>query len=147
MYFVLRRIKNQTTGGSINVQNSTGFDVQDDTLKVNSLTIQGYRANAYASFLHNQLNGNLTLADDASYTGGYYTEIHQNHITGNTSITINGTNTLYEANGANNANTFIGNTVFNLNSGASAYISNQDKSNYNGNLTILRTVDRLYKSL
>jgi hypothetical protein len=138
--FVLRRIKNQTTGGSINVQNSTGFDVQDDTLKVNSLTIQGYRANAYASFLHNQLNGNLTLADDASYTGGYYTEIHQNHITGNTSITINGTNTLYEANGANNANTFIGNTVFNLNSGASAYISNQDKSNYNGNLTILRTV-------
>ncbi|HQW47448.1 MAG TPA: hypothetical protein PLZ98_10245, partial [Chitinophagaceae bacterium] len=138
--FVLRRFKNQTNGGSIYVQNSRAFDIQDDTLNVSSMTFQGYGPYGYALFLHNKLIGNLSIEDDANFGSGYNTSINDNHITGNTTVTIHGSNALYEASNANEANTFIGNTVFNLNSGASAYISHLDKSMFNGNLSILRTV-------
>ncbi|MBK9300120.1 MAG: hypothetical protein IPN14_05820 [Bacteroidetes bacterium] len=138
--FVLRRFKNQTNGGSIYVQNSRAFDIQDDTLNVSSMTFQGYGPYGYALFLHNKLIGNLSIEDDANFGSGYNTSINDNHITGNTTVTIHGSNALYEASNANEANSYIGNTVFNLNSGAPAYISHLDKSMFNGNLSILRTV-------
>lgn len=138
--FSLRRFKNLTLGGNIQVQNSQGFDVQDDTLKLMSLSIQGYRANSYAYFHRNKIEGNVTLEDDVSYAGGYNTTIEKNQIDGNATFTVNGSNNFYEASGAGNANVFNGNSIFNLNSGASAYISYEDKTTFNGNLSIIRTV-------
>lgn len=138
--FVLRRFKNLINGGLINVQNSRSFDVQDDTLKVSSMTLQGYGPIGYANFLNNKLTGNLTIEDNVNFGSGFHTAINNNHITGNTIVTINGSNTLYEASNANDANTYNGNTVFNLHSGATAFISHADKSDFNGNLSIIRTV-------
>ena len=49
-FFEMHRLINQTNGGSINVQNSAGFDVMNDTLIVNALSLTGYRGSAYSYF-------------------------------------------------------------------------------------------------
>lgn len=138
--FSLVRIKNQTNGGSVNVQNSNAPTIQNDSVKVNTLSIQGYKGNGYTTIYNNKIEGVSQIADDVTYGGGYNTEVRNNTFNGPTTFTINGTNTFYDANGGvGSANTYNGNTWINCQSTAQAYISQTDKSIFNGNLTILRT--------
>ncbi len=138
-FFEMYRLINQTGGGSINVQNSAGFNLSKDTLIVSSLSITGYRSGAYAYLLDNVITGNVTTADDASYTGGYVTYIRNNVITGNTSFSNNGTNQFYDADAVNSGNNYIGNVTYN-GAGGSLYIAYADALQCSGNLTINRTV-------
>ena len=138
--FVMSRLKNLTTGGTINVQNSLAFTIQNDSLKIASLTVQGYEGNAFASLIENMIEGNVTIEDDIAYSSGYDTRIYNNFITGTSTFTQKGSNTFYEAYIASGANVFTGNTVFNLNSSGSLYLCHLDNSTFNGNLTINRTV-------
>ncbi len=137
--FSMLRIKNLTTGGAINVQNPLGFNLQNDSLKVTSLAIQGYRGSNYGYLLSNKVDGNVTLADDISYGSGYYTDLRNNLITGNSSFTINGSNYFYESNGTGTGSTYNGNTVYTMNGSGYLYLHQGDKSTYNGNMTINRT--------
>ena len=138
--FDMYNIKNQTTGGTINIQNSQGMYLQKDTLKVAALNITGYRGSAFAYLFNNFITGNVTFADDATYSSGWATSFRNNLFTGTTSITINGTNTFNEAETAASGNRYIGNTTFNINSSALVYLSHVDTSQFDGNLTINRTV-------
>ncbi|MBK8683837.1 MAG: hypothetical protein IPN26_02005 [Bacteroidetes bacterium] len=138
--FTMFRMKNATTGGTINIQNSIAPNIQNDTLKVTTFTMQGYEGNAYAYFLSNKLDGNIIIEDDIAYSTGYETYFRLNTITGNTTVTIKGSSPFYEAQSAGQANTFNGNTVINMQGVAPLYLSHGSKSTYNGNLTVNRTV-------
>ena len=138
--FAIFRLINQTTGGTINIQNTTGFNIQRDTLKVISFSVTGYTGNAYGYFLNNAITGNVTIADDATYITGYATYIRNNTITGTSSFTKNGTNDLYEADGASNGNTYNGNTSFTATNSGSLQVSYGSASNFTGNLTVNRTI-------
>jgi hypothetical protein len=138
--FSLEHIKNLTTGGNINVLNSLAFNMQNDTLKVTSLTVQGYRGNAYAYLISNKIEGNVNTEDDISFGSGYHTEVRNNTITGNSVFTVKGSNTFFEAFTVAQPNVFNGNTTFNLNSTGTLYACHSVASTFNGNLTINRTV-------
>ena len=88
---------------------------------------------------NNLVTGNWTIADDLSYTGCYYTVIYNNVITGTSSFTNNGTNTLFESNGGGTANTYNGNTSFTAPNSGPLSVSNGSASTFNGNLTVNRT--------
>ncbi|HNF71322.1 MAG TPA: hypothetical protein PLP34_02845, partial [Chitinophagaceae bacterium] len=137
--FWMYRMKNLTNGGSINVLNPLAFEVKNDTLKVNSLSITGYRGSAYTYLYSNSILGNVTISDDASYSGGHTTTINNNAITGNTSFTISGLNSFYECGVAGSGNTYNGTTSFTINGGSAVFFSYAASSMYNGNLTINRT--------
>ncbi len=136
--FDMYNITNQTTGGTVNIQNSRGVFLQKDTLKVASLSVTGYRGAAYGYVFNNSITGNITFADDATYGGGYATYFKNNLFTGATSISNNGTNTLFDADAANTGNHYIGNTTFNC-GGGTVLISHADTSRFDGNLSIIRT--------
>ncbi len=147
--FTMTRIKNQTTGGTINVQNPLPPNFFNDSIQVASLIVQGYRGNQYADIVSNKIEGNVTLEDHISYGSVYDTRLFGNEINGNFTFTLNGTNPINEATSANTSNVFNGNTVFNLNGTGSLYLSHIDTSTFNGNLTINRTVagyTRLFNS-
>ncbi len=137
--FTLQRLINQTAGGSINIQNTTGFDIQKDTLKVVSLSVTGFKTGQYGYLLNNVITGNVTIADDVSYTGGFYTQIRNNIITGTSSFANNGTNVLYASDVPNSSNTYNGNSSFTATNSGALSVSNGSTSNFNGNLTVNRT--------
>ena len=130
---------NQVSGGLINVQNTIGFEVISDTMLVNSLSITGYRGGNYARFLNNRISGNLTISDDASYSGGYDTKISHNEIGGISTFTNNGTNVFFEASETNTQNVFSGNVSYSATNVGALNIGNQEKSTYGGNVSISRT--------
>ena len=137
-YFEMRRLINQATGGTINVQNSQGFYLDGDTLKVTTLSITGYRSSQYGDLWNNSITGNVTLADDASYTSNYITRIRSNAITGNTSFSINGTNQFFDADIPGTGNKYIGNVAYNA-AGGPVYIAYSAPLQCSGNLAINRT--------
>ena len=137
--FELIRLINQTAGGSINVQNSRGFALLNDTLIVSSLSITGYRGAEYGYLHNNDITGNVTIADDATHTSGYHTYIRANEITGTASFTNNSTTNIYEADVSISGNHYTGNVNFTANGTGSLYISQDDTSRYDGNLIINRT--------
>jgi len=117
--FALDDVTNQTGGGNIEVLNSQGANVKNDTLIVNVFTITGYR-NGFAEFFNNQITGNVTLADDASNSGSFFTDVRNNIITGTSSFTNNGSSTLFDAynSGSNNfSNKYFGNVTYTRNNG------------------------------
>ncbi len=117
--FALDDVKNQTAGGSIEVLNSQGANIKNDTLFVNAFTITGYR-NGFAEFFNNQITGNVTLADDASNSGSFITDMRNNIITGTSSFTNNGSSVLFDAynSGSNNfSNKYFGNVTYTRNNG------------------------------
>lgn len=138
--FIMRRLKNLTTGGIINVQGSKGFTVQYDTLLVSSFSLLSYSGAAYAYFDYNDITGNLTISPDSTYAGGYHTQLRENKITGTTTISNPCINALYEAFAGGSANTFNGNTIINANGSGTIELSYSEPSNYNGNLTVNRTL-------
>ncbi|MDN3654295.1 T9SS type A sorting domain-containing protein [Ferruginibacter paludis] len=138
--FEMHHIVNETGGGMIDVQNPKGFTVQLDTLSLASLSITGYKDNEYARLFNNAIAGNVTIADDASYAGGYATYIRNNKITGNSNFSNNGHNIFYEGDGAATANVYNGNVAFNSGGSADVYISHLDALHCTGSLSIIRTV-------
>jgi Secretion system C-terminal sorting domain len=134
--FELLSIENQTAGGSITATDSRGFDVRNSKLKVNNLSITGFRANQYGTFYDNVIVGNVTLADNAGYSGGYATNIRNNTITGNSIFTNNGTNQFNDGNGASFGNKYIGNVTYNKNGAAMNIATSTGFNEYSGNLTL-----------
>ena len=117
--FALDDVTNQTGGGNIEVLNSKGANIKNDTLIVNAFTITGYR-NGFAEFFNNQITGNVTLADDASNSGGFLTDMRNNTITGTSTFTNNGSSTLFDAfsSGSNDfSNKYFGNVFYTRNNG------------------------------
>ncbi len=88
--------------------------------------------------MNNSITGNVTTADDASYTGGWATYIRNNVITGNTSITSNGTNLLYDADAGSTGNKYIGNVTYTRN-GANISVAAGDFNEITQNLTLNST--------
>jgi hypothetical protein len=103
---------NQKTGGSITVKNSVGFNLQKDTLLLTSMSITGFMGSANGYLLNNNITGDVTIADDASYTGGWGTFVRNNTITGNCSFSNKGTNNIYDADLTGTANKYIGNVAY-----------------------------------
>ncbi|MCP9766854.1 hypothetical protein EGI22_02970 [Lacihabitans sp. LS3-19] len=137
--FALYHFVNQTSGGAIAVQNSLGFDIINDTLQINSIVITDFKGSNYSNLKTNLITGNVTIADDPSYGGGYYTTIQKNEIGGTASFTNNGSNIFYEANSPNTQNLFSGNVSYTANGSGTIEIGNSAKSIYGGNVTINRT--------
>ncbi len=133
--FEMHRVVNHTPGGSIQVSQSQGFYLQLDTLLVNTLQITGYRGGDYAKLMNNDITGHLSIADDASYGGGFFTYIRNNTIRGNSSFTINGTNSFLEADVAGSGNTYLGDVSFHS-AGATLYIGYGARLHCSGNLEI-----------
>ncbi|WP_462252133.1 T9SS type A sorting domain-containing protein [Ferruginibacter sp.] len=117
--FALDELKNQTGGGIIDVLNSKGANIKNDTLIVNTFTVTGYR-NGFAEMFNNQITGNVTLADDASNSGSFVTDMRNNIITGNCSFTNNGSSALFDAynsGSGNYSNKYFGNVTYTRNNG------------------------------
>ena len=133
--FQMRRIVNQTGGGVVNIQNSAGFEIEKDTMVVSAFGITGYRGAAFATFSSNSITGDVNLADHISYTGGYETYVRSNSITGNTTITLNGTNNLREADWVNSGNKYVGNVSF-VRNGGSIFIGQTSFTEITQNLTL-----------
>ncbi|WP_255157060.1 T9SS type A sorting domain-containing protein [Ferruginibacter sp. HRS2-29] len=139
--FLLHRIKNQTTGGTISVKNSAGFDVRFDTLKLASFIIEEYKI-PYAYLFNNNftVTGQVKISDDPAFNNGYNTTVNGNTFTGATNFFINGTNILYEANAANASNTYNGATSFSANASGGLYLGYIAGSAFNGPLTVTRSI-------
>lgn len=137
--FEMYQIKNQLTGGSIDIQNSQGFILKNDTLIVNTLNISGYKTGQYGDMFSNRITGNVTISDDVSYGGGFITRVRNNEINGNTIFSIYGSNTFIEADMAGTGNTYNGNATFNA-AGGPVYIAFNAALQCSGNLTINRTL-------
>ncbi|MFT3909441.1 MAG: MopE-related protein [Ferruginibacter sp.] len=132
--FSLRGIKNNTTGGTISVQDPTLAFVKNDTLLLNALTITGITGSGTDDFEQNNISATVTLADATSNTGNFY--FRSSVINGNTTFTTNAD--FYE--GYQGGNTFNGNTTFNITSGNPFHGCYQNKSTFLGNLTVNRSV-------
>jgi hypothetical protein len=134
--FLMKRVQNNTTGGTISVQNSGYAYMAYDTLLVSALNVNGFTGGNIDDFLQNKITGTVNISDNSSNTGFNY--FRGNTINGNTTITVNSASASYEA--YQFPNTFNGNTTFNIAGSASVYTSYDNASTYNGNLTVNRTV-------
>ncbi|MCP9764442.1 beta strand repeat-containing protein [Lacihabitans soyangensis] len=110
--FGLYRFVNQTAGGTVSISNTQAFDVFNDTLLVNSLSVLNYGGNGYAQFYNNKISGDLFLTSDASYGGGYNTGIANNEIGGDVIFTNTGSNEMNDAIGTNVGNKYFGNVTY-----------------------------------
>ena len=133
--FSLERIQNNTTGGTISVQNSGPVTIAYDTLLVSALNVNGYTGGSTDDFIGNQITGTVNISDAATNTGSHY--FRGNTINGNTTITINSGAPFYE--GYQQPNFFNGNTTFNGSGTATLLTSYDNASTYNGNVTVTRT--------
>lgn len=136
--FEMYRLINEANGGTIDVQNPYGFSIMNDTIKVASVSVTGYRGNQYGKLMNNSIAGNVTLADDITSAGGYYTYIRSNVINGNTSFTNNGGNVFLDADVAASGNRYNGDVAFTRN-GANMNIAWADVDEVSGNLTLNST--------
>jgi hypothetical protein len=137
--FEMQHLVNQTTGGTVMVQNSAGFFCHLDTLKVTTLSITGYKTGAYAYCFNNAITGNVTIADHASFGSGLNTSVTGNSFTGNTNFTSNGSNDFFDAPGSGTANKYIGNVSFTGAGSGTLYVAYQDSLLCSGNVSISRT--------
>ncbi len=133
--FQLTKFTNQTTGGNISIQNSMGFDLENNSMKLNTLSINGYKTGQQGVLDNNDITGNVIITDDAGFGGGYSTYISRNVITGNTAFTINGSTTFYERGLGNRSNTYIGNVSFTRNAGT-VFIGETGFAEITQNLTL-----------
>jgi hypothetical protein len=134
--FEMHRIINQTNGGSINLQNTAGFFVEKDTLKVSVLSITGFRGNINALLYNNSVTGPVTLSNNSIPLGNASIYIRDNLFTGNVTVTKNSNGyPLYEF-----GNHYIGNTIFNCDGIGPVQLCYTASSQFDGNVTINRSV-------
>jgi hypothetical protein len=134
--FSMERVQNNTTGGTISVQNSGFVTIAYDTLLVTALNVNGYTDGNIDDFLQNHITGTVNISDAASNTGSHY--FRRNTIIGNTTIGLNSAAGFFE--GYQFPNTFNGNTTFVCNGTGGLNTSYDNASTYNGNVTVNRTV-------
>ena len=134
--FSMQRVQNNTTGGTISIQNSGFVTIAYDTLLVTVLNVNGYTDGNIDEFLQNHITGTVNISDAATNTGNHY--FRRNTINGNTTFTLNSTSAFYEA--FQFPNTFNGNTTFNIAGTGAFYSSFDNASTHNGNVTVNRTV-------
>ncbi len=139
--FTMYRLTNKTNGGSLSLEGTRAFDFRNDTLLLAGFSCLKYTGSAYAYLFSNSITAAINVADDASYSGGYNFDLRSNVFTGNASFTHNGTNNIYETNSAGTANIFNGNTSFNMKGSGTLFLSNDDASQFKGNLSVFRTSD------
>ncbi|CAN5767819.1 hypothetical protein BH10BAC3_BH10BAC3_22260 [soil metagenome] len=139
--FTMYRLTNKTNGGSLSLAGTRAFDIRNDTLLLANFSCLKYTGNTYAYLFSNSITAAINVADDASYGGGYNFDMRSNVFTGNASFTHNGTNNIYETNSAGTANIFNGNTTFNMKGSGTLLLSNDDASQFKGNLSVFRTSD------
>ncbi|MEO8771970.1 MAG: hypothetical protein ABI402_17870, partial [Ferruginibacter sp.] len=133
--FTMRHINNNTTGGTVSVQNSGIVTITNDTLKLTALNVTGFTGGGTDDFDANQVTGSVSFSDDATNTGTVY--FRRSIINGNTTIGGNGVATLYE--GYQGSDTFNGNTIFNISGTGSIHTCYSAPSSFLGNLTFNRT--------
>ncbi len=133
--FLMRLVKNNTTGGTISVQNSGLIDINTDTLMLTALNVNGYTGSGLDDFIQNQITGTVNISDDATNTNSHY--FRGNTINGNTTITLNSVGGFLE--GYQYPNTFNGNLTIDATGTGALYSSYDNNSTYNGNLAITRT--------
>ncbi len=134
--FTMNRIRNNTNGGSVNVQNSGTVSIQNDTLLLNSFSVTGIISGGIDDIDQCVITGTFTYGDGATNTASTY--LRRSIINGNSTININGNAAFFEA--YQGGNTFNGNIVFNINSAVSVYTSYGTPSSFEGDVTVVRTV-------
>ncbi len=134
--FLMRRIQNQTSGGTISVQNSGLVTIENDTLLLNALNVNGFTSAGVDDFYQNSITGNVNISDAATNVSSLY--LRGNIITGNTICTSNSAAGFYE--GYQYPDIFNGNVTFNIAGTADFYTSYTTLSSFNGNVTVNRTV-------
>lgn len=144
--FDMRKLVNNTNGGNISLQNTTGFNLQNNSLKIATLNINGYKIGQFGYLDNNTITGDVTIADDAGYSDGYNTSVMNNTITGNTAFIINGSNDFFEAPNLNTTNKYFGNVSFTASGNSSLYIAHLDSLYCTGNVSITRTATGLTES-
>src|SRR5262249_30265257 len=135
--FSMARMINQTTGGSINIQNTNGFNFSRDTILVSSMSVTGVKSSTQSELFNNSITGACTFNNDIGYTAACYSR--NNIFSGNFSYTHNGNNTFNEADNVAASNIYNGDAVFNIGGSGNVFISQGSPSQFNGNLTVNRT--------
>ena len=132
--FMLRRLANQTTGGTISILNPGALNIQNDTLTVASFTVSGKKFSDTNISDSKLTFDTFQYEDDPLNNAALY--LSSNEFNGVTVFTHKGTGGFNE--GWNGPNTFNGNTTFTA-TGGTLTVSGWSKSTFNGNLTVERT--------
>ncbi len=128
--FTMRRIINNTAGGTINVVTTYAL-VTHDTLMVTDATFSGMATGNIDDFDRLQITGNLTVSDLAANSNSFY--YRGSVVNGNTSFTVNSGVILYEA--YQRSNVYNGNATF-VRNGGGIEINYDTDTRFNGNLTL-----------
>ena len=139
--FEMNKIKNLTTGGTISVQNSGLVTINDDTLTVTALNVNGFTGGGGDGFMRNSITGNVTFSDDAANTGSTY--VGGNIIAGNASFTSNSANIWYES--YQGSDIYNGNVSFSRTAGT-VYLAYNDTTNFNGDLILNTATGIIYNN-
>jgi hypothetical protein len=134
--FNIRRIINQQNGGNISLTNRSSIDIQNDTIRVNTINISGHTSSLDLS--RNTIIGNIVYSSAIAATATSY--VRNNIITGNVSYELNGTQTFYDNYLANTANSYSGNVSYLRNGAGSIYVAYYSRNTYGGNVDIKSTV-------
>jgi hypothetical protein len=137
--FSMFRLVNQTEGGNIIIQNSTGFDLYKDTLVVNSLSITGYK-NGIGYLQNNKITGNIEIADDPANGNNNFTYIRSNYVVGNSAFACNGTNAFLDADQVGSINRYYGHVLYAKGNTGSINVGSGDTTIISGNLTLSSSV-------
>ncbi len=134
--FHMHHVKNNTTGGFVNVTGSSNVELRADTLKA-SLSVTAY-TNA-CSIWDNSIFGAATIADASTQNSGY-NYIDGNYITGNLQLThLSSTDAMLEGYGSpsGNPNRILGNCTITLADGL-FYSSHTHGLRVDGNFSVQR---------
>ena len=134
--FSMERLQNNTTGGTVSIQNSGFVTLAYDTLLLSALNVNGFTSTSTDEFLQNKITGTVNISDGSTKTGSIY--FRGNTIIGNTTIGLNSSAAFYEA--YQYPNTFNGNASYNIAGSGGFYTSYDIASTHNGNVIINRTI-------
>lgn len=137
--FSMYRLVNQTGGGNVTIQNSTGFDLYKDTLVVNSLLITGYK-NGIGYLQNNKITGNIEIADDPTNANNNFTYIRSNYVVGNSAFACNGTNAFLDADQVGSINRYFGNVLYTKGTTGAINVGSGDTTIISGNLLLSSAV-------
>jgi Secretion system C-terminal sorting domain/Beta-propeller repeat len=133
--FDIYQITNNTAGGLVNIQNPGTTTLADNNLKVNNLTINGFSGSGISDIRNNIISGNISITEAS--TNPNQTYFRGNTIGGNTTYTGNTAAAFYEA--FQTANIFNGNFELIQNGTGEINLSYGVMSDFKANVTVTRT--------
>lgn len=128
-------LSNQATGGSILIQNTQGFYVQHDTLKVNAMSITGYSGVGNTQLSYSVITGDVTIASGTK-SSTFRTDFKNNVLNGNTVFTINNNEAFWDSDPGNSGSKYNGNLTVSNPGGGAFHFGASDTSEISGNLTL-----------